>query len=469
MYGAQGVHPGGYDRRTYDRYADQDRSSPQSLSGSFSGSAGGGLVGGTLSGSIDQASERPFDRPYVNGTTFEQHQFAESRSAFVTQAQAERLRTEEGSRRLRQQEEAEMKIKSIHSRMAELEKQLFTENESGPSKQPIVVQGTIENRSAQRSVSRGGEPEKHARSTSVSAENLQRQNPNRSAATRAAPPEFQQLSQNLQDGGQRKLQGMTDHVISSDSRSVDQGLISVLKDIRRELSNSQKDRSANSKTAESAASTIRSALTAPRSIDIDRSLQELRERAKAREELAKKFNARHESPNIDSGAADATTAKLFERARQLEETRQQIEASNQMVTSASMDAIHDEGGKDSVPRVEKPAVQRAGAPPLAHTNEEAQSDRNVRIGQEVSASAIHKEARNSQKVENSISSMGDAHGKPAQDIIDDRANARGTPRASKDPTPVVSASSFKDYTAGNVSEIECWMPVGLKHMSDRLS
>ena len=467
MYGAQGFHPGGYDRRTHDGYAGHDRSNPQSLSGSFSGSAGGGLVGGTLSGSIDQASARPFDRPYMNGTTFEQHQFAESRSAFVTQAQAERLRTEEGSRRLRQQEEAEMKIKSIHSRMAELEKQLFTENESGPSKQPISVQGTIEIRSAERSVSRGGEPEKHARSTSEMAENLQRQNPNRSAATRAAPPEIQQLSQSLQDG-QRKLQGMTDHMISSDSRSVDQGLISVLKDIRRELSNSQKDRGANSKTTESAASTIRSALTAPRSIDIDRSLQELRERAKAREELAKKFNARHEPHNIDSGAADATTAKLFERARQLEETRQQIEASNQMVTSASTNAINDEGGKDSVPKVEKPAVQRAGAPPLAHTNGEAQSDRNVKIGQEISASAIHKKARNSQKVESSVSSKVDAHGKPAQDTIDDRANARGTPRA-KDPTPVVSASSFKDYTAGNVSEIECWMPASLDHMSDRLS
>ena len=464
-YGADGFQPGGVGRKTSDGTG-QTRSgyqslseglSGKSLSEGLSGSAGWGLVGGALSESIDQA-DGYMDRAYRNGATFEQHQFAESRSAFVTQAQAERLRAEEGSRRLRQQHDAEMKIKSIHSRMAELEKQLFTEDETGLSKETARQHEAAESRpvAAERFVSRGQEHlAEEISSRSMVSEGIQRPNVSDSAAVRAAPRDMQPR------GGQRLQDGLGEIVEAPNpnGESVGRDLMTVLKEIQRELGASTKAKlTENLQSVTNIMPEVPSrTLVAARrgGVDIDKTLQELRERAKAREELAKKFNARNGPSDADPHGADLTTAKLFQRARQLEEKQKQEEASNRIVSERSQ-ASGEMETRATFEKAAKVAVQRSAAPPPAPTNggEVGMShpDRGMRDGRDlVSAPAPDKEEGKSPDAQALSNTRLGVEGKPAEEQTDARPKARGASRTPRDPTPVVSASSFKDYSDGNVS------------------
>ena len=127
-----------------------------------------------------------------------------------------------------------MKIKSIHSRMAELEKQLFTEHETGVSKETMQQQGAEESRpvAAERFVSRKREHVAEPMSSrSMKPESIQRGTVSDSAAARAVSQEIQpRLGQSLRDGLGETLQAP-----NPDGESVDRDLMSVLKNIQREL------------------------------------------------------------------------------------------------------------------------------------------------------------------------------------------------------------------------------------------
>ena len=156
---------------------------------------------------------------------------------------------------------------------------------------------------------------------------------------------------------------------SSETESVDLDLMNVLNDIRKELGSSRKTAPTLSETID--AGTVQSLPDdfsgaaqkkahspilgvrrhASGAIDIEKSLQELRERAKARESLAKRYaptiqgddstvtnmtstvtntpssssSSAIEINEASSTAAASNSAKLFERARELEKRQQQDE------------------------------------------------------------------------------------------------------------------------------------------------